>query len=210
MLLALVKHIKEDFVEGRKAYDEAIKMQPNSGLARLRIAKLMVKEAKIDPALAYLKEATVSFPMEPLMHIGLGDLRVQIAQTVSDGYQEHFNQAEEHYRRALRIDQGSLSARRGLLTTLIANEKPKRHSLRLSASSSVPIFTVCWISRVNQLRKQYDVRSPMPKRSTRSCVDHEIYRVDGIRSRRQRKTRASFKQVITLSRKTSLRCTILG
>ena len=41
---------KRDFVEGRKAYDEALKLRPNSGLARLRIAKLMVKK-QANPAL---------------------------------------------------------------------------------------------------------------------------------------------------------------
>ena len=150
---------KRDFVEGRKAYDEALKLRPNSGLARLRIAKLMVKEAKIDPALAYLKEASKALPMEPLMHIGLGDLKVQIAQTVSEGHQKHFNEAEAHYRRALRIDQGSLPARRGLLTTLIANKKPKEALVEIERLKQRTDFYGVLdfeLARVNQLTKKYD------------------------------------------------------
>ena len=123
--LGSVHEAKQEFAEAKKKYEAAIKQDPDSGVARLRVATLMVKQAKIDPAIEYLTKAASEYPRDPLMQVGLGDLRIQMAGTVSNGNAKLFNQAEAHYRAALALDPGSLQARRGLLTTLIENGKAR-------------------------------------------------------------------------------------
>ena len=115
---------KKEFKQAYETYRKAAKLDKDSGLARLRIAQLMVKEAKIDPALKYLVDAAKSNPRDALMQIGLGDIRVKMAQTMAQGYGSLYDQAETHYRQALALDASSVQARRGLVTALIENGKP--------------------------------------------------------------------------------------
>jgi len=150
---------RREYKKAREAYDKAIKLDPKDGSARLKVANLLVLEAKIDPALVYLGAAVKKHPLDPLMHYGLGSLRMRMAQTGASGNRALFDQAEAHYRKALALDAGLLAARQGLVTVLIENGKAKEaltELKRLSERTDFHGVTDYELARANQVLGRYE------------------------------------------------------
>ncbi|MEE2788689.1 MAG: tetratricopeptide repeat protein [Myxococcota bacterium] len=119
----------KDFTLARAAYDEALKIDKTFEAAQLSIAELLVKEAKVLPAIDYLKDALKANPNSALMTLGLANLRWQMAETSRVG--DLLDQAEAGYRRALSLDPGLVEARRSLISVLIAKDDAKNGLIEL-------------------------------------------------------------------------------
>ena len=113
----------KDFGLARASYDEALKIDKKYEAAQLSIAELLVKEAKVLPAIDYLKAALKANPNSALMTLGLANLRWQMAET--SRVQQLLDQAEAGYRRALSLDPALVQARRSLISVLIAKDDAK-------------------------------------------------------------------------------------
>jgi predicted Zn finger-like uncharacterized protein len=112
---------QQDFQLARAAYEASLKVIPNYDRAQLKIAELLVKEAKVDEALAFLEAGLKKNPKADLMHYGLANLKKQIAST--SGEVNILAEAETAYKKALQLNPGLVDARRNLVSVLVESGK---------------------------------------------------------------------------------------
>ncbi len=134
-------HVKgRAFAEARKAYEKALEVDPSYQEARLAMADLLVKEAKVDAAIAYLQAARKKNPDGALILVGIADLNKRLAET--GGRRDLLGDAIKDYRAALRIDPSLNGARRDLITVLLANEDAKAALEELEHLAARPDFHI--------------------------------------------------------------------
>jgi tetratricopeptide (TPR) repeat protein len=104
------------FPEARAAYDKALSIDPKFEEAYLRIADLLVSQAKVGEASDFLAKALEAKPSSAMLHYGAGELK----QRLAGGKDETLlGAAEREFREAIRLDPTMLRARHHLAQTLL-------------------------------------------------------------------------------------------
>ena len=130
---------KKDFAKARVAYDSALKANKTYEPAQLKIAQLLVKQAQVDKAMAYLNRALKDSPNSPLMNLGLANLQWQIAE--SSRVMPLMAKAEKRYRKTLALSPGLVDARGEALCLYSShNKKPAQLSKSSKNWLNVPTF----------------------------------------------------------------------
>jgi len=105
------------YVEARQAYERALVIDPVYEGATLRIADLLVNQAKVNDAIEFLEAAVTKRPSSPTIHFGVGELKKRLAGTTRDA--ALLAAAERSLRRALELDPTMLVAYHRLAQTLL-------------------------------------------------------------------------------------------
>jgi tetratricopeptide (TPR) repeat protein len=105
------------FPEARAAYDKALAIDPKFETAYLRIADLLVGQAKVGEAAEFLGKALETRPSSAMLHYGVGDLKQRLAGSNRD--EAMLAAAEREFREAIRLDPTMLAARHQLAKTLL-------------------------------------------------------------------------------------------
>ena len=124
--------------EARASYQRALEIDPKYTPARLSIANLLVKEAKVQEAIAYLDEALKASPDSALLHVGVADLRRELYESSGDA--QSLAAAEKGYLEALAIDASQLEARRHLAIVLLEKGDAKAALAQLQTLEARPDF----------------------------------------------------------------------
>ena len=122
----------------RAAYEKALEVDPRHQPAQLKMAELLVKQARVGDAIEYLKAARKKNPDGALILVGIADLNKRLAET--SGQRKLLAETEADYRAALKIDPSLNSARRDLVTVLLAQEKAEAALAELDHLAARPDF----------------------------------------------------------------------
>ncbi|MSP71201.1 MAG: tetratricopeptide repeat protein [Myxococcales bacterium] len=104
-------------IDARAAYERALVVDPQFETAYLRIADLLVSQAKIGDASDFLKRALVSRPSSAMLHFGFGDLQMRLAGSNKDDLL--VAAAEREFREAVKLEPTMLKARHRLAQALL-------------------------------------------------------------------------------------------
>ncbi len=126
------------FEDARKAYGEALEVDGTHEPAVLKIAQLMVKEAKVPEAIEYLKGALQANPDAGVLHAGLADLNKRMADI--SGERSLLKEAEAGYRKALVLEPALVGAQASLSQVLLALERPEEALEQLESLVQRPDF----------------------------------------------------------------------
>jgi tetratricopeptide (TPR) repeat protein len=126
------------FTEARQAYDKALELDPVYEQATLRIADLLVNQARVNDAVAFLEQAIGKRPSSATIHFGVGDLRKRLAGSTRDA--TLLGAAERSLRRATELDPTLLVARHRLAQTLFDKGDPRASLTELQALRQRPDY----------------------------------------------------------------------
>ena len=100
---------EHNYTQAKAAYQRAHQLAPSSPEPLLALADLMVKEAKVKEAQAFLAHESNQRPWSAPLHSGLGDLKLKLGLT--SGQRTLFEEAAEAYDQALEINPSFSEAR---------------------------------------------------------------------------------------------------
>jgi|GEM_PF-5764359 len=126
------------YVEARQAYERALVIDPVYEGATLRIADLLVNQAKVNDAIEFLETAVTKRPSSPTIHFGVGELKKRLAGTTRDA--ALLAAAERSLRRALELDPTMLVAHHRLAQTLLDKGDAQAALTELEALSRRPDY----------------------------------------------------------------------
>jgi tetratricopeptide (TPR) repeat protein len=126
------------FPEARAAYDKALEIDPKFETAYLRIADLLVGQAKVGEAAEFLGKALETRPSSAMLHYGVGDLKQRLAGTNRD--EAMLAAAEREFREAIRLEPTMLSARHRLAQTLLDKGEAAAAMKELSGLQARPDY----------------------------------------------------------------------
>jgi len=126
------------FTEARQAYDKALEIDPVYEQATLRIADLLVNQARVNDAVTFLEQAIGKRPSSATIHFGVGDLRKRLAGSTRDA--TLLGAAERSLRRSIELDPTLLIARHRLAQTLFDKGDPRAALTELQALRQRPDY----------------------------------------------------------------------
>ena len=98
-----------DYTRARNAFERAQELDPTQPEPILALTQLLIKEARVKEAQAYLEHESAQRPWSAALQSGLGDLKFKLAKT--NNQESFYREAAASYDRALSIDPSLMEAR---------------------------------------------------------------------------------------------------
>ena len=115
---------RHEYTKARNVFDRAHQLNPNDPEPTLALTDLLIKEARVKEAQAFLQKEIDRRPWSSSLHNGFGDIKLKIAQT--SGQDKFFKEAKASYDRALEINPSNHKARAQRARTLLALNSPEK------------------------------------------------------------------------------------
>ncbi|MCA9546180.1 MAG: tetratricopeptide repeat protein, partial [Myxococcales bacterium] len=114
---------QKDYDTAREAYEKALSLDAGYQQARLRIADLLVRKAKVREAIEYIEEGIRKNPNSAALLVGLGQMQIRLG--VAGRQRQYFEEAKATFEKALKVDPTSQLARLALARALVRLDQPK-------------------------------------------------------------------------------------